>query len=82
MTQESQIMPKIIIVIEQNGGEIEGSENLALEIGTAKHYVLKCARRLHRIGLITICPSCGGRGRKTKYISGAPGLPRKQRDAK
>jgi len=81
MTQQSQLMPMIIIVIDRNGGEVQGSEELALELNTAKHYVLTCARRLARLGEITIRRSCGGRGNKTVYKRNRnqPGLARRTR---
>jgi DNA-binding IscR family transcriptional regulator len=79
MTQQSKLMPTIIIVIEQNGGEFAGTEQLALEVNAPKRHVTPLARRLACLGLITIVRSNGGRGNKTKYISRTPGLARRTR---
>jgi DNA-binding IscR family transcriptional regulator len=74
-------MPMIIIVIDRNGGEVQGSEELALELNTSKYYVRAIAQRLARLGEITICRSCGGRGNKTVYKRNRnqPGLARRTR---
>ncbi len=80
MTNNSQVTQTIIAVIETNGDTIQGTEQLALQVGAAKHYVIKCARIIEHDNLITITPSNGGRGRKTVYKRNRnqPGLARKR----
>jgi hypothetical protein len=72
----------IIIVLEDNGDEIQGTDALAMAISTlnCKSYVLRSARLAELRGEITIIPSSGGRGRKTIYKRNRnqPGLPRKR----
>ncbi len=80
MTQPSLVIKAIIAAIETNDGTVLGTETLALEVGAAKHYVIKCARVIQHNNLITIIPSSGGRGRKTIYKRNRnqPGSPRKR----
>lgn len=77
---KSQVIQTIIAVIEDNGDALQGTEALALQVGAAKHYVIKCARVIQHDNLITIIPSNGGRGRKTVYKRNrnSPGAPRKR----
>lgn len=78
---QSPVTESIIIVLETNGGEIKGTEQLALAVNSPKHYIIKCARAIQRRGLITIVPSNGGRGNKTVYKRNRnqTGLPRKRK---
>ncbi|MBI5950191.1 MAG: hypothetical protein HY865_00925 [Chloroflexi bacterium] len=72
---------QIILVLEERGGEVQGTEALALALGAlnCKSYIIRSARRLQSDGEITICKSCGGRGRKTTYKRNRnqPGNPRR-----
>lgn len=79
--QQSKLMPMIIIILDQNGGIICGSEHLALELNAPKYHVNALARRLARMGEIVICESKGGRGNKTifKRNRNQPGLARRTR---
>jgi hypothetical protein len=74
---------RIMIVIEENNGEIQGTEQLALALASlnCKSFVVRSAQRLQEAGEITICKSCGGRGRKTIYKRNRnqPGIARKVR---
>jgi len=79
MSTTSQI---ILVVIDEHGGEVEGTETLALAANVRrKSYLLKCVRALRHNSLITIIPSSGGRGRKTIYRRrnrNQPGQPRRR----
>lgn len=60
---------RIIIVLDENNGEVQGTEDLALALSllNCKSFVVRSAKRLQATGQITICKSCGGRGKKTIY---------------
>lgn len=79
----STIKQGILIEIENNGGEVHGTEDLLFKVTTVncKSFMLDLARRLEEEGEITITRSKGGRGRKSifKRNRNQPGLPRKTR---
>ena len=68
------VLRKLIRVLDLHGGEVQGTENLALELSTlnCKSYVIRAARFAEQIGEITIIPSAGGRGRKSIYKRKSP----------
>lgn len=76
----SVIQDGIIIMLDENGDEIKGTEKLALMLSTTKSYVVKCARIVQSKGLIKIIQARGGRGNRTVYKRNRnqPGLPRKR----
>lgn len=65
----SQIMQAIILVIDHEGGELKGTEQLALTINAKKTHVIKWVRALQHDGKLRIVPSRGGRGHRTVYRS-------------
>lgn len=70
----------ILDVLNEHGGELLGTEALAIETRTRrKSYLLKWIRLMQQRGLISVVPSPGGRGRKTHYKinRNSPGAPRK-----
>jgi len=65
----SIVSTEIIKAVEENDGEIKGSEKLADELNyrNNKTYMLQCARAVRALGELEIVPSNGGRGRMTIY---------------
>jgi hypothetical protein len=76
----STIREGIQAIIEENGGEVKGTTNLASQLNTDEYWVRKCARVLAGAGLIKIISSRGGRGKRTIYKRNrnSPGQPRKK----
>jgi hypothetical protein len=77
----STIQDSIIVVLEQNDGELKGTEELALTLNAPKNWTIKCVRILEASGQIQIIPGRGGRGHRTVYKRNRnqPGIPmRKQ----
>jgi hypothetical protein len=74
-------MHAIITALDNNGGELHGTRNLANKVNAPAHIarVMKWVRKLEGMGEITINRACGGRGHKTIYKRNRtnPGLPRK-----
>jgi hypothetical protein len=77
---QSTIRDAILVVIDENDGEIKGTEKLALLLNAGKTWMIKCARVIERTGHITIIPSRGGRGNRTVYKRNrnSPGMARKR----
>ena len=78
----SVIQDAIIIVLDENGGEMQGTETLALTLCTSKTYLIKCARVVQSNGQIKIIQARrGGRGHRTVYKRNRnqPGQPRRKR---
>lgn len=75
----STIQDAIIIVLEQNGGELKGTEELSLMLHVQKRWTIKCVRVLESNGQIQILQSRGGRGKRTVYKRNRnqPGMARK-----
>ncbi len=75
----SQLIRTILVILDNNNGELQGTEQLALDLNAPKNWTIRCVRRLNEDGTITIIPSRGGRGNKTVYRRNPnqPGLPRK-----
>lgn len=77
----SQAIESILIIIDNNDGEVQGTETLQIATNIRRRsYLLKCVRAIQSVDLITIIPSNGGRGRKTVYKRNrnSPGAPRKR----
>lgn len=68
-TDMTTIQGQIILALEKNGGEVEGTERLAAMLNCidAKTWVRHCARHLEVVGAIVIIKSNGGRGLTTVY---------------
>jgi len=66
--------------LEANGGELQGTEQIALTINARdKGWLVSILRRLEERGVLKIIRSTGGRGNKTIYKRNrnSPGQPRK-----
>ena len=79
--QSPRVLSRILVVLDEHDGEVQGTERLAIELGllSNKKYVIHSTRRLAADDEISITPSCGGRGKKTIYKRNRnqPGLARK-----
>jgi len=78
----SVIQDAIIIVLDEHGGELWGTEEFALTLCTSKTYLIKCARVVQANGQIQIIPPRrNGRGHRTGYKRNRnqPGQPRRMR---
>jgi hypothetical protein len=77
----SAIQDAIIILLDEHGGELRGTEELALTLGTTKSWTIRCVRIMQSNGTIKIIPPrCYGRGHRTVYRRNRnqPGLPRRR----
>jgi hypothetical protein len=76
---QSGIREAILIILDENDGEIQGTEKLAQQLNAGKPWLIKCVRVIERLGHITIIPSRGGRGNTTVYKRNrnSPGMARK-----
>jgi hypothetical protein len=77
---KSVVRDAILIMLDQNNGEIEGTEQLARQLNADKPWLIKSVRVLERDGQLTIVPSRGGRGNRTVYKRNrnSTGQPRKR----
>jgi hypothetical protein len=77
---------KIILVIEQNGGEIHGTCNLAAALGASDNLtrLKQPVQLLVDAGAITVTRTRGGRGHQTVYKRNrnSTGQARRRRNAK
>ena len=76
----SGIQQDVVKAIDENGGEIHGTETIAITVNARdKGWLVSILRRLASGGSITITPSRGGRGNKTVYKRNrnSPGTARK-----
>lgn len=80
---QSTVRNAIIITLEENNDQVEGTENLTLMLnaGNSKSWIIRSARVLQSNGQISIIRSNGGRGRKTVYRRNrnSPGQARKRK---
>lgn len=78
---KSRIRDAIPTILDEHGGEVQGTARLAQNLNVDEFWLRKCARVLVRAGLITIIPSRGGRGKLTIYKRNrnSPGQPRKKK---
>jgi DNA-binding IscR family transcriptional regulator len=67
LTKLTRTQFRILLLIEEQGGEIQGSEKLSTALEANKTFILRLTEQLRDSGEITICKSCGGRGKKTVY---------------
>lgn len=79
----SHYQQKIILVIEQNGGEIHGTGKLATALGADSHIarLKKPVEALVECGVIRVIRTRGGRGRQSVYKlnRNSAGLARRRR---
>lgn len=63
----SNVRDSILVILEQNNGELQGTEELALALNAPKNWTIRCVRRLQENDEIKIIQSSGGRGKRTVY---------------
>lgn len=78
----SGIQDAILNELEKNGGQIEGTEQIALNINVRrKSWLREIFKRMSSQDMVIVISSNGGRGHKTKVLKrnrNSPGQPRKQ----